>query len=254
MSHSVPITNRGFLDLNPVELGWQKCVPGHSFGPSIRNHYLIHYVLSGKGVLHNEAGTHLVKAGEIFLIRPGQKTLYTADLQDPWNYIWVGFTGRLASQLELLNASVLPCKGDVFLRLQRAADLSSTREEFVAGQIFTLFSQLLEAEQPSPGYEQQAADYIRANYMKEFRIESLADMLGLNRRYLGRRFKAAFGLTPQEFLIQTRLENALRYLQQGKSVAEAALLSGYSDVFHFSKMFKSRYGLSPQNYRKTLRP
>ena len=48
--HSI-FPNENFLDLKPYQYGWEKCAPLHSFGPFIRNHYLFHYIISGKGML-----------------------------------------------------------------------------------------------------------------------------------------------------------------------------------------------------------
>ena len=40
-----------FMDLTLYQYGYEKCRPLHSFGPSIRNHFLFHYIISGKGTL-----------------------------------------------------------------------------------------------------------------------------------------------------------------------------------------------------------
>ena len=43
--------NDNFLDLRLYQYGWEQCAPLHSFGPFVRNHYLFHYVISGRGML-----------------------------------------------------------------------------------------------------------------------------------------------------------------------------------------------------------
>lgn len=246
----IPLLNRGFQDLNPLILGSEACACGHSFGPYVREYYLIHYVCRGKGVLRNSDGVHPVGPGQIFLIYPGQVTTYTADAQEPWEYIWVGFQGALAQSLRRLNDWVIPYPLDTFPRLLQAKERTAAREEYVAGLLFSMLSYLLEQEGGPSSYEKQAADYIRANYMRRVTVEALAEMVGLDRRYLTRRFKAKMGMTVQDFLIETRMEHAAEYLRQGEPVAVAASLSGYGDAFHFSKMFKKRFGLPPQAYRQ----
>lgn len=250
-SRDISIINRKFKDLNPLVLGWQTCIQGHSYGPHIRSYYLIHYVCSGKGILENSQGIHPVSAGELFLIRPGEITTYTADAVNPWDYIWVGFDGLLAKALDALPC-VIPYPKDTFFTMQKAAKFKNAREEFLAGQLFLMLSALLEhAESTPPNYVQQTTDFIQTHYMNPVRIEQIADMLGLNRRYLTRIFKQATGKTVQDFLIETRLTHAAEYLQQGWSVAETASLSGYPDAFHFSKLFKQRLGVSPREYKCT---
>ncbi len=45
--------NDHFLDIRPYQYGWEQCKPLHSFGPFVRNHYLFHYIISGKGMLYS---------------------------------------------------------------------------------------------------------------------------------------------------------------------------------------------------------
>lgn len=65
-----------FMDLTLYQYGREKCSPLHSFGPFVRNHYLFHYIISGKGVLYaNDAqqtpSVYHIRAGCGFLIEPG---------------------------------------------------------------------------------------------------------------------------------------------------------------------------------------
>ena len=48
--------------------GHEHCQPGHSFGPAVRPHYLIHVVLSGKGIFKHQGHTYSLKSGDSFLI------------------------------------------------------------------------------------------------------------------------------------------------------------------------------------------
>lgn len=90
-------------DLALLEIGDQQCSPLYAFGPNIRNEYIFHYVVSGKGVVmlqpSGEKGQNIlsetieVKAGEGFLLEPHTAHMYRADENDPWHYIWIVFTG-----------------------------------------------------------------------------------------------------------------------------------------------------------------
>ena len=95
-----------FIDLCLYQYGHEKCTPGHLFGPATRNHYLFHYVLSGTGTLMatNSKGQNInyqVRSGQGFMIFPGQITTYVADIQVPWEYVWVEFDGLRTT--EILN-------------------------------------------------------------------------------------------------------------------------------------------------------
>lgn len=76
--------NDHFLDIRPYQYGWEACAPLHSFGPFVRNHYLLHYIISGRGMLYShtakgEISEYSLEANQGFLICPGQINLYTAD-------------------------------------------------------------------------------------------------------------------------------------------------------------------------------
>ena len=75
-----------FVDLNLYQYGWEQTEPLHSYGPYARNHYLFHYVISGKGLLFANEQEYAIEGGHGFLIAPGQVTTYRADEQEPWEY------------------------------------------------------------------------------------------------------------------------------------------------------------------------
>ena len=56
----------------------------HSFGPASKPHYLIHYVLSGKGHFRFHDKEYRLEAGYGFLIQPNELAFYQADAKDPW--------------------------------------------------------------------------------------------------------------------------------------------------------------------------
>ena len=91
-----------FHELNPLFAGYDRCSPGHSFGPTVREYYLIHYIFEGRGTYWTEGKEYVLSAGECFLIKPGQVTRYQADMEDPWYYVWIGFEGSLAEEFEQL--------------------------------------------------------------------------------------------------------------------------------------------------------
>ena len=78
--------------------GKENCEPGHSFGPAVRPHYLLHVVLDGKGFYRKNGVTYSLHKGDAFLIPPMESTYYEADQEDPWTYAWVGFDGKNCKQ------------------------------------------------------------------------------------------------------------------------------------------------------------
>lgn len=79
--------------LNLYYGGWEICCPMHTFGPAIRQHYLIHYVTRGKGRLWINDICYTIEQDTMFLIRPGLISTYQADKYNPWEYCWICIDG-----------------------------------------------------------------------------------------------------------------------------------------------------------------
>lgn len=78
--------------------GLSRTEPMHSFGPALKPHYLIHYILSGKGRFVIGKEEYPLEAGCGFLITPDELAFYQADEKEPWTYVWVGFNGTQAAE------------------------------------------------------------------------------------------------------------------------------------------------------------
>ncbi|MDH3582926.1 MAG: AraC family transcriptional regulator [Phycisphaerae bacterium] len=82
-------------------------------------------------------------------------------------------------------------------------------------------------------------------------IAQIAADLGLSHRQLDRRFKDATGLTPQQYLIRVRIEQACEKLRETEDdLSEIAYELGFCDQSAFTAQFRKRMGLTPRNYRK----
>lgn len=99
-----------------------------------------------------------------------------------------------------------------------------------------------------------AITYLHEHYTEQdFRIEKLSEMCGINSTYFARLFSDKFGLSPKEYVIELKMRRARELLSQEKySVSEIGSLLGYSDVYHFSKSFKSSAGVPPTEWRSSL--
>ena len=248
MHTNLLLTNRGLRDLNPLDAGYERCLPSKSFGPHVRTYTLIHYVLAGRGTFYAHGQAYPVEAGQAFLILPGEMTTYTADSADPWHYCWIGFDGLLSAAFSRLEP-VLTLPGELFAPLISAAPGDPAPEYRLSAMLFMLYDRLLADGGSENHHVRRVETFIRSNYMLPLRVEEIAGKLNLNSRYLGRLFKDHTGKTMQEFLIDVRLEAARLHLRRGCSVAEAARLCGYEDVTNFSKMFKRKTGRSPSAIR-----
>ena len=96
-----------------------------------------------------------------------------------------------------------------------------------------------------------AIDYIHSNFRSgNIDVSFLAKMSGLSEAYFRKLFKQIHNLSPNQYIIELRLEYASHLLSsQLYTVSEAAYKSGFNDIKYFSKLFKKRYGVTPKRHQ-----
>ena len=271
--------NQSFVDLGLYQFGREACKPGHSFGPARRNHYLFHYVLSGKGTLYSDDSqgnthTYTVRAGEGFMIFPEQVSLYVADMSNPWEYAWLEFDGlRVKNALEgagfsesepVYRAKLPDLREKLRDEILYIVDHSESSVFELIGHMY-LFMDCLTRSAENAGkvitsrlrefYIREAVAYIENNYQRDMTIEEMADALRLNRSYFGKIFRLSTGKSPQRFLMNYRMIKAAELLAgTERPVNEIGASVGYENPLHFSRAFKTIYGVSPRDWRKSKRP
>ena len=100
----------------------------------------------------------------------------------------------------------------------------------------------------------EITDYIKYNYNEKLMINDLAQKFFLNQSYLSGLFKEETGKPFTSYLVECRLKKAVELLETTDlSSSEISARVGYEDYFHFSKLFKKHIGMSPANYRKSLK-
>ena len=121
------------IDITLFQYGWEQCAPMHSYGPAKRNHYLFHYIFSGKGYLSSNDSSgntklYRLEGGQGFLICPGQVNTYYADEHNPWEYAWVEFDGVKA--LEFMEMAGLGYDHPVY-RIKKREYFDFIRDEIM---------------------------------------------------------------------------------------------------------------------------
>ena len=85
---------------------------------------------------------------------------------------------------------------------------------------------------------------------KDISVALLAEECGITESYFRRVFTRKYGVSPKEYIIMKKIEYAKSLLQSGGfSVSETAVLCGYAEPCHFSREFKKRCGVSPNQYK-----
>ncbi|CAM3368700.1 AraC family transcriptional regulator [Marinicrinis lubricantis] len=261
-------------DLAVLFSGESQTKPNHKIGPRVYDYYLIHYVLSGRGILTSEGKTYRLKSGDCFIIHPEQLISYESDAEDPWKYRWVAFQGKAArafiEKVGLHQSSpVLSTEGnpavpklfqDIRHAFQQKAHLS---ELLPVGYLYLLASHLKEALIPYGEAEEAASHHVLVKQMVHYlstqfgspvSIEKMAEDLGYHRAYLSRTFKKITGLSPSSFLLKLRIDKGRQLLRerQDLTVEQVAYSVGFTDPLHFSRQFKRMYSVSPTQYRESF--
>ena len=83
----------------------------------------------------------------------------------------------------------------------------------------------------------------------DFNVETLTSEVGISRAQLHRKMKEMTGLPVSEFIRNIRLEQAVRLLEEQKiNVTQVAYTVGFSNLAHFSTVFRKQFGVSPTEY------
>lgn len=254
MMRNIIVIDQHFHGLNPMQLGCENCAPLHDYGPAVRTHWLLHYVVSGFGKFTREGVTYDIGPGEIFVIPPYMETYYQADEKRPWKYIWVGFTTEDIP--EVLQQPVISCPniGNVFNEMLLCDKMENGRSAYLSGCLWKMVSLLSEHGETKSSHIDMALSYMNSDYASGITIQQIADSIGLNRKYFCSLFSKQVGVSPSEYLIHLRLNKAAELMIAYKQTPTIAAISvGYHDIYHFSKIFKKHFGVSPREYcRKFL--
>lgn len=95
--------------------------------------------------------------------------------------------------------------------------------------------------------------YVERHYGENITVERLAKLCFISESTLNRLFKQELGLTPFEYLIETRVTKAkIMLMRKDVSITDISLRCGFNSNSHFATCFKSIIGISPSEYRKKL--
>ena len=100
----------------------------------------------------------------------------------------------------------------------------------------------------------QTREFLHAEFAKNLTIEKIAKIAGVHPSHLARSFREQVGYTIGEYVRRLRVEFASHQLSStDASLGEIAAVAGFSDQSHFSRTFKTYFGVTPGEYRKITR-
>lgn len=251
-------------------IGFERCQPNYQFF-SYLDYYGVHFIKSGKGILNINGSHYDLGKYDSFLIPPHQIAIYKADSENPWEYYYFSFGGKLASKLversyfannqsvhKLTDDSLATYIMDCYNQIKKVdtPDLFGLEALFKVMQLLSPpirkdVDKFFQNNATSSSLLlNKAQEYIRCNYSKNIKVDDICHALNISRSQLFRIFKKHLNLDVENYLISVKLHNAKLLLRNTNySTANIAYLVGYTNPSSFYRTFKTYEGMTPSEWR-----
>lgn len=267
---------RFFLNLSPQTRahltvacgGVECCDPHYSIQRSSFPFFSIEFVARGLGRLRLGTKEHRLSPGSVFSYGPGVPHEISTDPQQPMIKYFVDFAGSGAGVLLKSSGLRTGSLAQVFppTEIQPLFDelirngLRGSRQSPRICEILleALVQKITEARAPSSGREtlafetyQRCRDHIGRHFQRLRSVEQIARECHLNNAYLCRLFKRYDESTAYGYLLRLKMNYAAERLQSASAlVKQVAEETGFANQFHFSRVFKGIFGISPSAMSK----
>jgi AraC-like DNA-binding protein len=218
--------------------------------------YRLYLISKGSGKLKINAKTTDFQIGDLIFVFKGEKVKVTEI--NKCEFMYIDFDGTRATELlrrfGIIDNNrkfsgfdgLIPFWKESLSRASKEnIDLSA---ESILLYSFSRFSALTKKGNPLVN---KIIELSEENFKSnEFSINSIAEELGYNSKYISHIFKEKTGVTYSEYLRDLRIKYAISLFDHGlDSVKNVAVLSGFSDPLYFSTVFKKTIGVAPRDFR-----
>lgn len=245
------------------------------FGPahrkSGRNDYYLSYNHAGNVKVRVKKKDYEIGGGNVFIYRPFEEQYYGQANKEPIASYWVHFTGyEVAELLEKAglgkeNIFFIGINDEIPYLFERLIDEIFEKQnsyKFLSALLLEQIIFLITRKTFSNNQEtlstkrlmiNQSINYIHRNYEKKISIVKLSDIAGFSTSRYSGIFKELFNLSPQQYLINYRLQKAKELLRHTNlTIKQISNLTGFEDQLYFSRLFKKYEKYSPLNFKKNL--
>ena len=227
--------------------------------------YVLEYIVSGSGYLEINGEKYTLKAGDAYLIFPGDSCEYYSDPADPYEKYWINFSAQFffseflkaygLTDRVIRNYDLSECFKEIFA-LEEKSDFNDELYLYLSKIIFNLCFDL--AIRKDNEKRESGTDIA---YMIKYELHC-ALTCPITVGDIGRKFyrsnndiitifKKAYGITPYAYLLKLRTDFAKNLLLNTKdSIVDISDRLCFSTPYHFSKIFKEKVGVSPRDFRK----
>ena len=252
-NYPIFVNTSGFYDvLSPFE----------TYNSTGRDDYYLMYITNGQLYINIDGNEHIAKKGSVVIFPPKYPYRYRGN--PPAYYLYAHFTGSYANDfLKECGFDSLPCiiENDFNIELQNKLllmiDTFLYKEPLYIQKCACLLQDILmdvyknAIDKADNSPLKLSLKHIHSFFTSKIEIPTLAKMENLsNSRYVTV-FKSQMGKSPNEYIIDLRLQLAKSLLDStNMSIKQISERIGYTDQYFFSRLFKKYSGVSPQKYRK----
>jgi AraC-like DNA-binding protein len=257
----------------PWQLGIQRIeafFSGEAYAPHRHDTYSIGYTIHGVQSFDYRGARSDSTPGRVVVLHPDEEHNGEAGSDEGFHYRMLYIEPALIRAALGSSASALPFVKESVLddpRLMQAihaaySDFDTALEPIALDEITVLLADGLLANDTSSKRSSKvivdakavdrAREYLDANRDRTVTSNELELITGQDRFSLARQFRKALGTSPYRFLTMRRLDRARAEIANGHSLADAAIMTGFSDQSHMTRRFKATFGISPGHWKSLV--
>ncbi|MCK5907506.1 MAG: AraC family transcriptional regulator [Flavobacteriales bacterium] len=237
------------------------------FGRTI-NEYQVIYITKGNGVFENKYGETYVEEGSIIFLFPNEWHRYKPNKETGWTESYVGFNGKFVNhfigQIEVSKKNPVIKVGynekfiEILDRIFELAKDEPTSFQLIASGNLLRFFGLLDASLKDKDLSNDRISEIiskirytiRENIDSDLNMHEIASEYNLSYSYFRKMFKKHTGISPKQYHLQLKIFKAKELLlTTDKSVKEICYDLGFQSTSYFSRIFKQKLGVAPNNLK-----
>ncbi len=96
----------------------------------------------------------------------------------------------------------------------------------------------------------RAKDFIHSNLEQTLTVDNISLAANMSKYHFIRLFREQFGITPHQYVLNCRINQAIQALEQGSDITDVALRLGFADYSHLNRKFKRIFGMTPKQYQR----
>ncbi len=223
----------------------------------------LQYVRYGSGIIISGDRLCRIETGDTFLLRQGIDQIYYSNPDNQFERLWINFRGELAELLFKMYEidEIIVFKNtdteDMLKELFSLCDSDISAEDYqeaIEQRLLQIVQLLSKNKNSTPNADTSAEKirtYIDRNITYNISLSDIANKFSFSREYIVRMFKKNYGITPHQYMLQSKIRISMIMLKDGKkSIEEISDILCFSAPEHFSSTFYNYTGFRPSAYRK----